>query len=117
MDSCIWKENEWENANEESVRSCDRDEERVDTKKEKGVSVVKTREGRDAWVHSRTIEKYIRPSKLPQTALVFIVEKKDGKKWIVQDYRYLNEWTIKNNYSLPLISDIVENISMKKVFY
>ena len=30
------------------MRSCDRDEERVDTKKEKGVSVVKTREGRDA---------------------------------------------------------------------
>ena len=24
---------------------------------------------------------------------------------------------IENNYSLPLISDIVENISMKKVFY
>jgi len=35
---------------------------------------------------------------------------------MVQDYRYLNEWTIKNNYPLSLISDIVENISMKKVF-
>ena len=34
---------------------------------------------------------YIRPSKLPQTALVFFVEKKDGKKHMVQDYRYLNE--------------------------
>ena len=51
-----------------------------------------------------------------QTALVFFVGKKDGKKWIVQDYRYLNEWTIKNNYSLPLISDVVENIGTKKVF-
>jgi len=30
--------------------------------------------------------------------------------------RYLNKWTIKNNYPLPLISDIVENISTKKVF-
>ncbi len=28
----------------------------------------------------------------------------------------MNEWTIKNNYSLLLISDIVENISTKKVF-
>jgi len=28
----------------------------------------------------------------------------------------LNEWTIKNNYPLPLISDIVENIGTKKVF-
>jgi len=35
---------------------------------------------------------------------------------MVQDYKYLNEWTVKNNYSLPLISDVIENISMKKVF-
>ena len=28
----------------------------------------------------------------------------------------MNEWTVKNNYSLLLISDIVENISTKKVF-
>ena len=59
---------------------------------------------------------YIQSSKSPQTALVFFVRKKDGKKWMVQDYRYLNKWTIKNNYPLPLISDIVANIGMKKVF-
>jgi len=35
---------------------------------------------------------------------------------MVQDYRYLNEWTIKNNYPLPLISDILENIGTKKMF-
>ena len=35
---------------------------------------------------------------------------------MVQDYWYLNEWTIKNNYSLPLILDILKNIGMKKVF-
>ena len=49
-------------------------------------------------------------------APVFFVGKKDGKKWMVQDYQYLNEWTIKNNYLLPLISDILENIGTKKVF-
>ena len=59
---------------------------------------------------------YIRPSKSPQMAPVFFVGKKDSKKRMVQDYRYLNEWTIKNNYPLPLISDVVENIGMKKVF-
>ena len=59
---------------------------------------------------------YIRPSKSPQTALVFFVGKKDGKKRMVQDYRYLNEWTIKNNYPLPLISEVVENIGTKKIF-
>jgi len=44
------------------------------------------------------------------------VGKKDGKKRMVQDYRYLNEWTIKNNYPLPLISDVLENIGTKKLF-
>ena len=61
-------------------------------------------------------KEYIRPSKLPQTALVFFVEKKNSKKRMVQNYRYLNKWTIKNNYSLPLILDIIENINTKKVF-
>jgi len=59
---------------------------------------------------------YIRPSKSPQTALVFFVGKKDGKKRMVQDYQYLNEWTVKKNYPLPLISDILENIGTKKIF-
>ena len=35
---------------------------------------------------------------------------------MVQDYRYLNEWTIKNNYPLPLISNILENIGTKTLF-
>ena len=59
---------------------------------------------------------YIWPSKSPQMAPVFFVGKKDRKKRIVQDYRYLNEWTIKNNYPLLLISDVLENIGTKKLF-
>ena len=59
---------------------------------------------------------YIRLSKSLQIAPVFFVGKKDGKKRMVQDYRYLNEWTIKNNYLLPLISDVLENIGTKKLF-
>ena len=59
---------------------------------------------------------YIRPSKSPQMAPVFFVGKKDGKKRMVQDYRYLNEWMVKNNYPLPLILDIIKNLGTKKVF-
>jgi len=59
---------------------------------------------------------YIQPLKSPQIAPVFFVGKKDGKKWMVQHYRYLNEWTVKNNYLLPLISDVLENIRTKKMF-
>jgi len=40
----------------------------------------------------------------------------DKKKKKVQDYRYLNSWTIKNNYLLPLISDLIDNIGKKNVF-
>ena len=59
---------------------------------------------------------YIQPSKSPQTVPVFFVGKKNGKKRMVQDYQYLNEWTIKNNYLLPLILDVLKNIGTKKLF-
>jgi len=85
----------------------------------KGKMYLLSREEREE-VHEFIAEKlrkgYIRPSKLSQMALVFFVRKKDGKKRIVQNYRYLNEWTIKNNYPFPLILDIIENIGTKKVF-
>jgi len=68
------------------------------------------------FVKEQLKKSYIWPSKSPQTVLVFFVGKKDGKKRMVQDYRYLNEWKMKNNYPLSLISDILESIGTKKVF-
>jgi len=59
---------------------------------------------------------YIRLLKSLQMVLVFFVGNKDGKKRMVHDYRYLNKWIVKNNYPLPLISDVLENIGTKKVF-
>ena len=47
---------------------------------------------------------------------VFFVDKKDGKKRIVMDYCSLNEQTIKNNYLLPLITDLIDNMGSQKVF-
>ena len=49
-------------------------------------------------------------------ASVFFIRKKNCKKYIVQDYWYLNAQTIKNNYPLLLILNFVENIGTKKVF-
>jgi len=85
----------------------------------KGKVYLLSREEREEvckFIQEQLRKGYIRPSKSPQTAPVFFVRKKDGKKWMVQDYRYLNEWTVKNNYPLPLISDVLENIRTKKVF-
>ena len=42
--------------------------------------------------------------------------KKDGKRRIVQDYQYVNKFTVKNSYPLLLISDLVDNIGTKRVF-
>jgi len=74
------------------------------------------REEMREFIQEQLRKGYIRLSKSPQMVPVFFVGKKDGKKQMVQDYRYLNEWTVKNNYPLPLISDILENIGTKKVF-
>jgi len=59
---------------------------------------------------------YIRPSKLPQMSLVFFVSKKDGGKRMVMDYHNLNDQTVKNNYPLPLITELINNMGSKKVF-
>ena len=59
---------------------------------------------------------YIRPSKSQQTSPVFFVGKKDGGKRMVMDYRRLNKQTVKNNYPLPLITELVDNMGGKRVF-
>ena len=73
---------------------------------------VKVRE----FVKEQLRKGYIRPSKLLQTLPVFFVGKKYGKKRMVQNYQYLNKKTVKNNYSLPLISDLIDTMGTKKVF-
>ena len=59
---------------------------------------------------------YIRPSKSSQTSPVFFVEKKDGSKRMVINYRNLNDQTVKNNYLLLLITDLIDNMGGKKIF-
>ncbi len=46
----------------------------------------------------------------------FFVKKKDGKLRPVQDYRKLNEMTIKNHYPLPLISELMDKLRGAKYF-
>ena len=74
------------------------------------------REEVQEFVKDQLKKGYIRPSKSLQMSPVFFVSKKDGKKKIVQDYWYLNSWTVKNNYLLPLILDLINSIGKKKMF-
>jgi len=74
------------------------------------------REEVQKFVDDQLRKGYIRPSKSPQMSPVFFVGKKDRKKRMVMDYYSLNEQTIKNNYPLPLITDLIDNMGSKKVF-
>jgi hypothetical protein len=61
-------------------------------------------------------KKYIRLSKSPYAAPFFFIKKKDGKLRPVQDYRKLNEWTIKNRYPLPLIPELIARVKDSVIF-
>ena len=80
--------------------------------------LMSRQEKEEIWefVEEQLRKGYIRPSKLPQTSLVFFVGKKDEKKKMIQDYQYLNKGIVKDNYSLPLISDLIDTMGMKRVF-
>ena len=47
---------------------------------------------------------------------VFFIGKKDGGKQMIMDYHNLNSQTVKNNYLLPLITELIDNMGSKKVF-
>ena len=68
------------------------------------------------FVDEQLAKGYIRLSKSEQTSPVFFVPKKDGQKRMVQDYRYLNEHTVQNNYPLPLISQLVDKLKGSQYF-
>jgi len=74
------------------------------------------REEVQKFVEDQLRKEYIRSSKLPQMSLVFFVGKKDSNKRMVMDYCNLNDQTIKNNYLLPLITELIDNMGSKKVF-
>ena len=68
------------------------------------------------FVNDQLRKGYIKPSKSPQMSPVFFVGKKDRTKRMVIGYCSLNKQTIKNNYPLPLITDLINNMGGKKVF-
>ncbi|SJL13532.1 uncharacterized protein ARMOST_16976 [Armillaria ostoyae] len=58
----------------------------------------------------------IRESKSLFASPFFFIKKKDGSLCPVQDYRKLNEMTIKNQYLLPLISELIDKLQGAKYF-
>ena len=55
-------------------------------------------------------------SKSRYTAPCFYIPKKDGSLWLVQDYRKLNQVTIKDKTLLSLIEEVINKLKGAKYF-
>ena len=70
----------------------------------------------DKFIDEHLKKGYIRRSNSPYASPFFFVKKKDGKQRPVQDYRKLNELTVRNTYPLPLIKELVRQLVGKEWF-
>ena len=70
----------------------------------------------DAFLDENLKSGRIRPSKSPFASAFFFVKKKDGCLHPVQDYRKLNNITVKNRYPLLLILELIDKLKTAKYF-
>ena len=59
---------------------------------------------------------FIRPTESPAGYPVLFQKKKDSSLRLCVDYKKLNAVTIRNSYSLPLITDIIEKVKGARYF-
>jgi hypothetical protein len=59
---------------------------------------------------------WIRPSSSPWGSPELFVPKKDGSCRMCIDYRALNKVTVKNNWPLPRIDDLLDKLVKAQVF-
>ena len=59
---------------------------------------------------------FIRPNVSPWRAPVLFVKKKDGTLRLHVEYRQLNKMTVENNYQLPRIDDLLNQLKGAGVF-
>jgi len=116
VEESVWKSRVREDANKEDLGSCYRSQGDVQTKKEKDLPLIQKQKRSPEFVEDQLRKGYIRPLKSSQISPVFFVRKKARSKRIVIDYHNLNNQIVKNNYLLPLITDLIDNMGNKKVF-
>src|SRR6267154_3393617 len=68
------------------------------------------------WIDEELNKGFIRPSKSPYPSPTFLIEKKNADYQVVQDYRTLNKNTVLDKHPLPLISNLIDQLSGKSLF-
>ena len=77
---------------------------------------LKEEEALNQWLDGQLQAGLIVESKSRYTAPCFYIPKKDGLLRLVQDYRKLNQVTIKDKTPLPLIREVIDKLKEAKYF-
>jgi len=77
---------------------------------------LKEEEALNQWLDKQLKAGLIVESKSRYTAPCFYIPKKDGSLQLVQDYRKLNQVTIKNKTPLPLIGEVIDKLKETRYF-
>jgi len=77
---------------------------------------LKEEEALNLWLDKQLKAELIVKSKSRYVAPCFHILKKDGSLWLVQDYRKLNQVTIKDETPLLLIEEVIDKLKEAKYF-
>ena len=78
--------------------------------------ILKEEEALNQWLDEQLKAELIVESKSRYVAPCFYIPKKDGSLQLVQDYRKLNQVTIKDKTLLPLIREVIDKLKEAKYF-
>jgi len=77
---------------------------------------LKEEEALNQWLDEQLKAGLIVESKSRYAAPCFYIPKKDGSLRLVQDYRKLNQVTIKDKTPLPLIGEVIDKLKEARYF-
>ena len=77
---------------------------------------LKEEEALNQWLNKQLKARLIVESKSRYAVLCFYIPKKNSSLWLVQDYRKLNQVTIKNKTPLPLIGEVIDKLKKARYF-
>jgi len=77
---------------------------------------LKKEEALNQWLDEQLKAGLIIESKSRYVVPYFYIPKKDGSLQLVQDYRKLNQVTIKDKTPLPLIGEVIDKLKQTKYF-
>src|SRR6201996_6875418 len=70
----------------------------------------------DDFLDEQLAKGYIHPSISPYALSFFFIKKKDDKLRPVQDYRKINQWTVRNQYPFPLIATLICDLGGASIY-